>query len=146
MDVESTQNLEAMFLFGTSFYTYDRPKTNLDIYLQYYPSLSDWGRHRVQLDADVKREFWKDLFVSLNLFNITTAGRRTDRGNQRRRDRLVDRVELLGSVLLPRVPQAVSRLKRRSIGNPEAARNTVGDQPTFAQLRSGTAGHGRFND
>jgi hypothetical protein len=28
----------------------------------------------------------------------------------------------------------------------EVARNTVGDQPTFAQLRRGTAGHGRFND
>jgi hypothetical protein len=31
-------------------------------------------------------------------------------------------------------------------GLTEAARNTVGDQPTCAQLRRGTAGHGRFND
>ena len=69
VDVEPTQNLEALFMFGTSFYTYDRPKTNLDINLQYYPSLSDAGRHRVQLDAGVKREFWKDVFVALTLYN-----------------------------------------------------------------------------
>ena len=69
VDVEPTQNLEALFMFGTSFYTYDRPKTNLDINLQYYPSLSDAGRQRVQLDAGVKREFWKDVFVALTLYN-----------------------------------------------------------------------------
>jgi hypothetical protein len=69
VDVEPTTNLEAYFQFGTSFYTYDRPKTNLDINVQYYPSLSNAGRQRVQLDAGVKREFWKDLFVALNLYN-----------------------------------------------------------------------------
>jgi hypothetical protein len=69
VDVEPTQNLEALLMFGTSFYTYDRPTTNLDINLQYYPSLSDAGRQRVQLDAAIKREFWKDLFVALTLYN-----------------------------------------------------------------------------
>ena len=69
VDVEPTQNIEALLDFRTSFYTYDRPKTNLDMSLQYYPSLSDPGRQRVQLDAGVKREFWKDLFVALNLYN-----------------------------------------------------------------------------
>jgi Protein of unknown function, DUF481 len=69
VDVEPTQNVEAFFTFGTSFYTYDRPKTNLDVSLQYYPSLSNAGRQRVQLDAGAKRELWKDFFVALNLFN-----------------------------------------------------------------------------
>ncbi len=69
VDVESTRNVEALFIFQTSFYTYDRPKTNLDIALQYYPSLSDIGRQRVQFDAAVKRELWKDLFVSFNGYN-----------------------------------------------------------------------------
>jgi hypothetical protein len=67
-DVESTQNIEALFTFETAFYTYDRPKTNFDINLK-YPSLSDTGRQRVQLDAGARREFWKDLFVALNLYN-----------------------------------------------------------------------------
>jgi Protein of unknown function, DUF481 len=69
VDVESTQNVEALFTFETAFYTYDRPKTNFDISLKYYPSLSDTGRQRVQLDAGAKREFLKDLFVALNFYN-----------------------------------------------------------------------------
>ena len=69
VDVGTTQNLEALFVFQSSYYTYDRPKTNLDLALQYYPSLSDPGRNRLQLDAGVKREIWKDFFVSLNLYN-----------------------------------------------------------------------------
>jgi len=69
VDVEPTGNVEAFFTFGTSFYTYDRPKTNLDVNLQYYPSLSDVGRQRLQLDAGAKRELWKDLFVAVNLYN-----------------------------------------------------------------------------
>jgi len=69
VDVEPTQNVEALFTFETAFYTYDRPKINVDVSLEYYPSLTDPGRQRVQLDAGVKREVWKDLFVALNLYN-----------------------------------------------------------------------------
>jgi len=69
VDVESTRNVEALLLFGTSFYTYDRPRTNLDIDLHYYPSLSNAGRQRLQLDASAKREFFKDLFVACTLYN-----------------------------------------------------------------------------
>jgi hypothetical protein len=69
VDVEPQQNLEALLAFYGSFFTYDRPKTNLDATLQYYPSLSDPGRHRVQLDAAARREFFKDFFVSLSLYN-----------------------------------------------------------------------------
>jgi len=69
VDVGSTQNLEAMFLFQSSFYTYDRPKTNVDVSVQYYPSLSNAGRQRLQLDTAAKREFWKDLFLSINAYD-----------------------------------------------------------------------------
>ena len=69
VDVEATQNVEGLLVFATSFYTYDRPKTNLDVNVQYYPSLSNIGRQRLQLDAGVKREFFKDLFVGLSLYN-----------------------------------------------------------------------------
>jgi Protein of unknown function, DUF481 len=69
VDVEPTQNVEALFTFQTAFYTYDRPKTNVDVSFQYYPSLSNTGRQRVQLDAGAKREFLKDLFVALNFYN-----------------------------------------------------------------------------
>jgi uncharacterized protein DUF481 len=69
VDVEPTKNVEGLIVFSTSYYTYDRPKTNLDVNLQYYPSLSNIGRHRLQLDSSVKRELLKDFFVSLNLFD-----------------------------------------------------------------------------
>jgi hypothetical protein len=69
VDVEPTQNLEGLLIFRSSYYTYDRPKTNMDLSFAYYPSLSNAGRHRLQLDSAVKREVWKDLFVALNLFD-----------------------------------------------------------------------------
>jgi hypothetical protein len=69
VDVPPTQNVDALLFFRTSYYTYDRPKTNLDISTQYYPSLSNIGRHRLQIDASVKREIWKDLFLSLSMFD-----------------------------------------------------------------------------
>jgi hypothetical protein len=68
VDVAPTQNLEALLMFQTSYYAYDRPRTNLDVTMQYYPSLSDPGRQRLQLDAASKCEFLKDLFVSLSVF------------------------------------------------------------------------------
>jgi hypothetical protein len=69
LDVEPTQNVEALLMFGASYYTYDRPKTNLDLNLQYFPSLRNSGRQRLQLDASAKREFFKDVFVSVTLYN-----------------------------------------------------------------------------
>ena len=69
LDVEPTRNVEALFLFGWSFFTYDRPKTTLDVTTQYYPSLSDPGRNRIQFDAAVKQELLKDFFVSVSGYN-----------------------------------------------------------------------------
>jgi hypothetical protein len=68
VDVEATQNFEALLMFQTSYFIYDRPKTNLDLTAQYYPSLNDPGRERLQFDAAGKREFFKDLFLSLSVF------------------------------------------------------------------------------
>ena len=69
VDVEATQNVEALLMFRTSYFTYDRPKTNIDINVQYYPSLSSPGRHRLQLDAGIRRELLKDFFVAVSLYN-----------------------------------------------------------------------------
>jgi uncharacterized protein DUF481 len=68
VDVESTRNVEALLMFQFSFFTYDRPKTNVDVATQYYPSLSNPGRQRLQFDSAIKREFLKDLYLSLNLY------------------------------------------------------------------------------
>lgn len=69
IDVETTTNLEGVFYFEGSFYTYDRPKTTIDVTFSYYPSLSNWGRQRLQLDASLKREILKDFYLSVNLFD-----------------------------------------------------------------------------
>jgi hypothetical protein len=69
VDVAPTQNIEGLLTFRTSYYTYDRPKTDIDVSLAYYPSASDPGRQRVQLDAAIRRELLKDFFVALNLFD-----------------------------------------------------------------------------
>lgn len=69
VDTEATENLEAILSFRTSYYAYDFPNTNLDVSLQYYPSLSDFGRQRLQFDASVRREIWKDVTLSVNVFD-----------------------------------------------------------------------------
>ena len=69
VDVETTQNVEALALYRASYFTYDRPKTNLDLTVQYYASLSDFGRHRVQLDAGARREMLKDLFLAISIYD-----------------------------------------------------------------------------
>jgi hypothetical protein len=69
VDTEPVENVEGVFLFQTSYYSYDRPKTNVDVDFQYFPSVSSLGRQRLQLDAALKREIWKDVFLSFNGFD-----------------------------------------------------------------------------
>jgi hypothetical protein len=69
VDADPKQNLDGVTTVRMSYYTYDRPRTNLDISFQYYPSLTDWGRQRIQLDSSVKREVWKDVFLAVNMFD-----------------------------------------------------------------------------
>lgn len=69
VDVEATSNVEGLLTLQASYYTYDRPKTNLDLNFQYYPSLSNAGRQRVQVDASAKRELLKDFFLSVSFFD-----------------------------------------------------------------------------
>jgi Protein of unknown function, DUF481 len=69
VDAPSTQNLEAVATFRTSFFTYDGPKTNFALNFNYYPSLSDWGRQRLQFDCSFTRELWKDFAFSIDVFD-----------------------------------------------------------------------------
>jgi hypothetical protein len=69
VDTEPTQNIEAITTFRTSYYAYDYPKTNIDLAFQYFPSLSDFGRQRIQFDSSFRRELWKDVFLAVNVFD-----------------------------------------------------------------------------
>jgi len=65
-DGGTVYNLEAIFLTTFSTFVYDSPKVNVDTYLRFYPSLSDWGRLRLEASAVAKREIVKDFFLGLN--------------------------------------------------------------------------------
>lgn len=69
VDAPHRQNLEGLVAVSTSFYTYDRPKTNLDVTVEYYPSFSNWGRQRLQVDTRLKREMWRDFYVALDVYD-----------------------------------------------------------------------------
>ena len=69
VDTEPRRNIEGLLGLQTWYYTYDRPKTTVDASVDYFPGLSDWGRHRLQINAAVRRELWKDFFVALNLYD-----------------------------------------------------------------------------
>lgn len=68
VNTETTQNLEAVLTAKTSYYTYDSPKTTIDLSTQYYPSLSQWGRQRIQIDSSFSRELYKDLTLMFSVF------------------------------------------------------------------------------
>ena len=65
-DGTSTYNLEGLVSSSYSTFVYDSPKVNVDMYLHVYPSLSNWGRVRLEASAVAKRELVKDLFIGLN--------------------------------------------------------------------------------
>ena len=69
VDTEPTGNLEALFSFRTSHFSYDGAKTGLDLQFKYFPSLSSWGRQRLQLDASISTEVWKDLHFALDVYD-----------------------------------------------------------------------------
>ena len=69
VDTEPRRNIEGLVGLQTSYYTYDRPRTTIDASVDYFPGLSDWGRHRLQINAAAKRELWKDFFVALNMYD-----------------------------------------------------------------------------
>jgi hypothetical protein len=69
VDQEPTSNVEGVLSVRYSYYRYDRPKTMFDLSTQYYPSLSNWGRQRVEMDSAVTRELWKDFIAALNVFD-----------------------------------------------------------------------------
>ena len=69
VDVEPVVNVEGLVLFQWSYFRYDSPKSNIDVSFQYYPSLSNAGRQRVQFDSTLKHEVLKDFTVSLNFYD-----------------------------------------------------------------------------
>jgi hypothetical protein len=65
VDGEQRDNLEMAFALNWASFAYHYPKTDVEVGLIGFGSLSEWGRWRFDLDARVRRELFRDFDVSL---------------------------------------------------------------------------------
>lgn len=65
---EGVTNLEALFIFDWANFSYDFPKTDIEIMSLFYLGLTDWGRYRMDLDARFNRELFADFRLVLKGF------------------------------------------------------------------------------
>ncbi len=86
LDTDPTENLEGLTTFRLAYFQSRSPEDERRHQLSVYPSLSNWGRQRIQLDSGAKRELWKDVFLSVNVFDTfdsrppNTSAERNDVG------------------------------------------------------------------
>ena len=66
---EETNNLETVFSGEFDFFRKDAPNTDIRVALKAYPSLSNFGRVRLNFDARAARELFKDFTLSLTFFD-----------------------------------------------------------------------------
>jgi uncharacterized protein DUF481 len=67
-DVSSQENIEGLLGLEYSKYSFDNPTIDLSIRLSVYPSITDTGRTRAQVDASVRRELISNLFWDLSFY------------------------------------------------------------------------------
>ena len=86
VDTETVTNVDALAAAEFSLFTYDYPTTRIDLTTLVFPSLDDPGRVRINADAKIKRELFKDFYVSLSTYDAfdnkpkTAEARRNDFG------------------------------------------------------------------
>jgi hypothetical protein len=69
VDGEGVENLDAFISMRQSYFTYDYPKTNMTTSLDVFPSLSQWGRLRLEFNGSFKREIVHDFTVGLTIYD-----------------------------------------------------------------------------
>ena len=67
-DVASQENLEGLLGLEYSRYNFSDPNVDMSLKLAVYPSITDSGRIRGQLDATIRRELISDLFWDLSFY------------------------------------------------------------------------------
>lgn len=69
----TTQSAEGVLKVNYSLFKYDSPKSNLNVTAAYYPSITEEGRHRVDIDVSLSHELVKDFYVNLSYYtNLDT--------------------------------------------------------------------------
>jgi hypothetical protein len=66
---DADTNLEALLNTAFEFFTYDTPKTTLITGITIYPSITDSGRWRSDLNVSLRQELITDLFVELEVYD-----------------------------------------------------------------------------
>lgn len=68
-EASSQENLEGLIGLDYSRYVYDHPAVDLSARLSAYPSITESGRLRAQLDVSLRWEIINDLFWDLSYYN-----------------------------------------------------------------------------
>lgn len=69
VDAPTVTNVDALGVAEFSIFTYDYPTTRIDFATLVFPSLDDPGRVRINANARIKRELFKDFFVGLSAYD-----------------------------------------------------------------------------
>ena len=84
-DQDAETNLEAVLVTDYEYFIYDSPKTSLNTSFSLFPSITDSGRVRSNLDFSARRELVDDLFFGVSVYGTwdsrpPDAGEKTDYG------------------------------------------------------------------
>ncbi len=66
---DAETSVEGILNTEYEFFTYDTPKTSLTTSLTVFPSLTEGGRVRTDVDVALRRELIEDLFVELSVYD-----------------------------------------------------------------------------
>jgi hypothetical protein len=86
VDGENVTNVDALVAMSASKFTYDYPKTSLDLSVLVFPSLSDLGRIRINADIAYSHELIRDFNLTVTAYNSydnrppTTSASKNDVG------------------------------------------------------------------
>ena len=69
VDEATVTNVDALAAVEFSIFTYDYPTTRIDFATLVFPSLDDPGRVRINANTKIKRELFKDFYVSLSAYD-----------------------------------------------------------------------------
>ncbi len=66
---ETSQNIEALLKLNFKWFQYRHPKIDVTNRINVYPSITDFGRVRMEYNLSSKFEIVKDLFLNLQLYD-----------------------------------------------------------------------------
>ena len=69
VDGDNVTNIDALGVLSASMFSYDFPKTSLDLSVLVFPSLNDFGRIRINANLAYSRELIRDFNFTVTAYN-----------------------------------------------------------------------------